>query len=312
LSPVIPQFWQAISGKLAERWLPTAVTAAVFWLTGVCAWAAVNGGFHELLTWVDELVPAGQVALLIGSLIVVGGSVLVVNRLTEPAFRLVEGYWPLWLLWLWERVGRRRRAWKAGKLNAAWQELHNRLSASGPPLTAVEYARYLRLDVRRLAEPPGEHRRMPTRVGAVLRAAESRPRDRYGLEFSTVWPRLWLVLPDTTRAQVGAARKAMLDSTAVAVWGLLFTGFGLVNVWAVPAGLATAAVTLTLWLPARTQVFADLVESVFDLHRSDLYRQLRWPLPATPAEEHASGELLSQFLRRGSDSDHPKFTTPHV
>jgi hypothetical protein len=36
--------------------------------------------------------------------------------------------------------------------------------------------------------------------------------------------------------------------------------------------------------PARTEVFADLVEAAYDLYRCDVYRQLWWLLPATPAE----------------------------
>ena len=35
-------------------------------------------------------------------------------------------------------------------------------------------------------------------------------------------------------------------------------------------------------LSARAQVFGDLIEADYDLHRSLLYRQLRRPLPINP------------------------------
>ncbi|MEX5258523.1 hypothetical protein, partial [Kocuria arenosa] len=54
--------------------------------------------------------------------------------------------------------------------------------------------------------------------------------------------------------------------------------------------------------------FADLVETAYDLYRGRLYQQLRWPLPANPGEEHACGKALTQYLVRGSDRAHPRFT----
>ncbi|MEX5258304.1 hypothetical protein, partial [Kocuria arenosa] len=54
--------------------------------------------------------------------------------------------------------------------------------------------------------------------------------------------------------------------------------------------------------------FADLVETAYDLYRGRLYQQLRWPLPTTPAEEHDHGKALTQYLVRGSDQPHPRFT----
>jgi hypothetical protein len=72
-----------------------------------------------------------------------------------------------------------------------------------------------------------------------------------------------------------------------------------------PAVLAVAFV-----VPARAQVFGDLIEAAYDLHRTLVYRQLRWPLPGNPAEEQATGAALTSYLRRGSDATGPAFTPP--
>jgi len=39
---------------------------------------------------------------------------------------------------------------------------------------------------------------MPARLRSILRAAESYPPRRCGLNLIVCWPRLWLVLPATT------------------------------------------------------------------------------------------------------------------
>jgi hypothetical protein len=41
---------------------------------------------------------------------------------------------------------------------------------------------------------------------------------------------------------------------------------------------------LIRWIPGRAEVFDDLLEATFDLHRIALYRQLRCPLPALRSE----------------------------
>ena len=62
-----------------------------------------------------------------------------------------------------------------------------------------------------------------------------------------------------------------------AVWGLLFCGFVPLAWWALPAGLIVAALAVLWWVPRRAEVFADLVDAAFDLHRGGLYEQMRWP-----------------------------------
>jgi len=44
--------------------------------------------------------------------------------------------------------------------------------------------------------PAESDRHMPTKLGNILRAAELRSKDKYGLDAVICWPRLWLLLPD--------------------------------------------------------------------------------------------------------------------
>ena len=75
-------------------------------------------------------------------------------------------------------------------------------------------------------------------------------------------------------------------------------------------GLAVAAIAVTMWVPARAEVFGDLVVAAYDMHRIALYRQLRWPLPTDPENEQVQGKAISAYLQVGSDDPTPIFTQP--
>ena len=159
-------------------------------------------------------------------------------------------------------------------------------SARGHPLDELAQARLERRRRRRPADPAYL---MPTPVGNILRAAERRPVDKYGLDTVVLWPRLWLLLPDTARQELLAARTTVDSAVTAAIWGVLFCGFTIFTPYALPAGIVVAVASVAVILPARAQVFGDLIETAYDLHRTALYRQLRWPLPTDPATEPARG-----------------------
>jgi hypothetical protein len=83
------------------------------------------------------------------------------------------------------------------------------------------------------------------------------------------------------------------------VWGLLFVAFTPLAWWAAVAGVVVAVLAYRFWLRWRAVVFADLLDSAFDLYRGLVYDQLRWPLPADPGEERQAGRLLNEYLWRG-------------
>jgi hypothetical protein len=302
-------FTKAISTQLAARWAATSAPALVFWIGGLLAWIAGHGGTGELATvtdWLNRQTSPVQVAAIVSALLGVTASAIVVERITTPVLRLLEGYWPAWCDGLRDRLVKRVRK-RAEADDARWGEL----AAKVDPLDAAapaDLAAYARLDraLRRLPSP--RNRLMPTRIGNVLRAAETLPASKYGLEAVAVWPSLWLVLPEATRQELAAARARLDGSVAAVIWGVCFCVFAVWTALAVPAGLLFAFAAVRFWVPARAESYGDLVEAAYDVHRGALYATLRWPLPASPHQERALGERLSEYLWRGSDDRSPRFT----
>jgi hypothetical protein len=132
--------------------------------------------------------------------------------------------------------------------------------------------------------------------------------DKYGLDAVSLWPHMWLLMPDAARQELIAARATLDASVTAAVWGLLFLVFIPWSPWAAAVGLGVAAVTVLVWVPARAVTFAALVEAAFDLYRQDLYVQLRWPLPTSPYDERREGRRVTTYLIRGSNARTPRFT----
>ena len=308
---MLGSFWDAVGGRLADRWAAVAGPVVVFWAGGALAWAFAGSGWARLskvTDWLNGQKAAGQIAALLGALVVVGASAVVVQRLSTPVLRLMEGYWPPWMNWLRRPlVGRAQRHAEAD--NDAWQHLKAQTEPPAVP-TAAQLSELAALERRLQRWPSSPDRLLPTRTGNILRAVEIRPAAKYGLEAVIVWPRLWLILPDATRQELSTARASLDGSVAAAVWGVLFSGFTPLAWWALPVGVAVAAAAMVWWVPTRAEVFADLVEAAYDLHRSSLYQQLRWPLPDNPQMEHRSGEQVTKYLWRGSDASDPEFTPP--
>jgi len=198
-----------------------------------------------------------------------------------------------------------RAVTRATAQSKAWQRAYTAVQP-----TADQLARYAQLGRRRRRYPAAAGYFLPTPIGNILRAAERRPADKYGLDTVTAWPHLWFLLPEATRKEVRAARTSLDAAVAAAIWGLLFCVFTPFTLLAIPIGLAVATVTVAIVIPARAQAFGDLIEAAYDLHRTSLYQQLRWPLPANPSEEHTCGRQLTAYLQRGSDITTPTFTPP--
>jgi hypothetical protein len=304
-------FWKAAGGKLADRWATVSVPALVFWLGGLAAWVYHRGGLHALTTqtrWLNRQTTATQVTVIVTVLLAVAASAVLVSWLAAPALRLLEGYWPSWTGRLRRRLTDRLAA-RAADEAPEWQKAYTAVQPPATP-TADQLAAYVRLERRRRRRPAAAAYFLPTPIGNILRAAERRPADKYALGTVALWPRLWLLLPDATRQELLAARASLDYAVIAAIWGLLFCVFTPFTVLVIPVGFAVTIVAVTIVLPARAQVFGDLVEAAYDLHRSALYRQLRWPLPANPGQEYLQGQQLTAYLWRGSDDDSPTFTPP--
>lgn len=309
---MLGKFWDGVGSKLADRWAATGAPALIFWLGGLLAWAENRGGVGHLTsvsTWLTRQSTVAQLVAVLAALTLVGGSALIVERLTFPTLRLIEGYWPKVLNGRRRKIVSRiqRRAVAEGR---AWQALAPHLLGAHPDATADQLGEFARLERRRRRLPNLAEAYMPTRTGNILRAAETWPRDKYGLDAVAVWPRLWLLMPDSARQELTAARGRLDSAVAAVLWGLFFCAWAVYTPLAVPIGLVVAAAALLFWIPDRAEVFGDLVEASYDLYRTALYQQLRWPLPVNPAQERDQGKSLTAHLWRGSDAATPTFTPP--
>lgn len=311
-------FWNTVTGKLTDRLADNAAPALVFWTGAILAWVFARSGWTILSHWsawapLREIASltgqdtAAKVSVALGAVLIVTISAIVVERLTFPALRLLEGYWPTCMGWLIERRRRSAERSKAAD-HDAWQQLLRQTENAGLP--ADQRLQLARLEHRRRHRPILDHELLPTRIGNILRASETRPYHRYGLRAVVIWPRLWMVVPELARQELANARRSLDAAVANVIWGFAFVAFTPLAWWAAPAGMLTAAIGIAWTVPGRAEVFADLVEGAYDLYRSALYRQLRWPLPENPTDEQRSGDELTQYLVRGSDKPHPHFTPP--
>jgi hypothetical protein len=296
---MITALWSSLGGKLAERWSALLLSPAfAFWGVGAAAWLWTRAGTAQRQRALDELAqlaPLAQAILLIGALLVVAASGLVVDRLALPVTRLVEGYWPRPLRRpLTARIARR----KAEK-ETRWGELQPRWE--GGTATRDEVTELVALERRLSQLPTNERELMPTRLGNLLRAAETRPGEKYGLDAVQVWPRLWLVLPDSTKDEISASGA---DLNTSATW---WTWSALVAVWTVltPLALVAAAVAAALSYGALLQSaarYGQLVEAAFDVHRGLLYDALGHTRPDDAKAELDAGRAITELFARGPGS----------
>lgn len=306
---MLTAFWGAVGGKLADRWSTVTTPALIFWLAGLGAWTWHNRGQGRLDSnahWLTHQTAATQVALLLAALLTVAASAVLVTAITSPVLRLLEGYWPRWagpMARLLTRHALRQAGRDRNSLQAARARLRSQPTASDRALVA-------RLERGHRERPVAPTDYLPTPVGNLLRAAETRPTIRYGLDTVVVWPRFWLVLPDPTRQALLAARSSLDTAISATVWSMLFCTFTPLAWPALPLGLALAAISVTVTVPARARIFADLIDATFDIHRTALYQHLRLTPPAGPADEPAAGRALTTLLWRGTYPPTLTYTQP--
>jgi hypothetical protein len=339
---MLTALWSGLGSELGRRWAARVLTPALaFWLGGLAAvwWRAHEGGIRtsgwlSQLTAtarsVDELPNLAKGLFVLGFLLVVTVSALAAETVTLPVLRLLEGHgWPPRVRNRFIDHRRSRRRYWAGEVDQL--AIRQRLGAltleeflelgqlEAAPTTDPSRLRTLRqrrtegFDAQMAATlgrgrvflhycPHQDALGMPTRLGDILRAAEGRPAEKYGLDAIVCWYPLWLLLPADVRAELVQAR-ATLDGAARAwIWGAGFTVWTLWTWWALPIGAVTGALAYYRgMLPAAT-VFGELIASAFDLYRFRLYDALHLPQPSTPrAERHRSGPQVTNVLWGGPD-----------
>jgi hypothetical protein len=307
--------WSGLGGRVADKWGELLLSPGLaFWLGGVISWVYANGGFfgsqngwQKLLEQWDRVAPADQsitqVAVVLLLLLLVATSAQLINSLSVPVLRLLEGYWPSWINPLRRALVAYRRR-RIDRDTTRWRELYLRRDS----LTPAESAAYVRLNARRADLPPDPGDSMPTALGDLLRAIETRPRHRYGLDAVICFPRLWMLLPDPARTDMAAARSGLDPPVRLWLWSLLFVIWAPLAWWAVVVAIVGMTVAYRLECAAARE-YGQLLQAAFDLFRSRLYEAVGVVMPGDPNVERRAGNELTTLLERGPADAFPGSTT---
>ncbi|WP_280423367.1 hypothetical protein [Nocardia carnea] len=278
-------FWSEITRKLAEQWFSLLALPGALYLA-VVATARVLGHPHALdIRYLGHQItsyaghPAvttlgGQIILLIAVL----AGAAVVGLIAQFLGAVVENIclaagWqslslPLRLPARW-CVRVRRRRWDVA--DAAYQAEYRGALAPDPADRPDPARRHRAARIRdRIAVERPER---PTWSGDRIHAAALRLDRDHHLDLATVWPALWLILPDTTRDELTAARLTLSRATTLAAWAVLYLPLGILWWPAVPLAVVIAA-TARHRIRGTSDTYATLLETTTRLHATALATQL--------------------------------------
>ncbi|NUP49735.1 MAG: hypothetical protein HOW97_20860 [Catenulispora sp.] len=305
-------FLAQLGKGLADKWLALLVLPGLlFTATAVCAYHV--GQAHPLDTrplaaWLDRLTTTSAASH--GSTVILAATVVLS---ASAAAGLAAGGLGTALQRLWAATGTRPpMSWLLRIRQNRWADLTDQepalraaarqaiADAQDPDLTGRELVR------AQAAERQARRRHLaalrpvpqrPTRVAERFDATTTRAHTLYGLNLDLSWPRLWTILPDTLRADIGAARDAYTAAARLAAWGLMYAALAVLW-W--PAALLGAVVggTAVVRSHAAAAVLADLIDTAVDLHVADLAGKLHVDVagPASPETGPAIARRLTRPL----------------
>jgi hypothetical protein len=161
--------------------------------------------------------------------------------------------------------------------------------------------------------PADPDRILPTMLGNILRAGEDPAGERYGLRSMTVYPRMYPYLSDKLHQAI-ARQLDLIDATSAFCLSFVVAALATIPVvvirhdwWSlIPIGFLGLALVAYKGAMNAAAGHGVLLAAAFDLHRFDLIRALRYPLPRTASEEWKFNSELSKFWQ-GQD---PLFKGP--
>lgn len=287
-------FWEKIEEGLAGEFNLKALSPALaFWGTGVVLWGLTNG-WEEITDFLIGMTVTQGIVLAVALLWLLELSAWIVNWLKLPVLQFLEGYWRRPLRWfrkrMTDRVEQELRSKRIRLDELARKEEIN--------LTEEDKNEYRKLEAEIDRYPEGNEFLLPTRLGNLMRSSELYPYRVYGLEILTVFPRLWLILPEAVQKEVSEAREHLDNQVKMVILGIALFIWAFIAWWIVPIGIVIA-----FWgyrrAVAAAEVYGLLLRSTFDLYRFDLFKQLHLDLPTSPAEEIEFGVKVTQALARG-------------
>ena len=115
----------------------------------------------------------------------------------------------------------------------------------------------------------------------------------YALDLTAAWPRLWLIVPDQVRTELGGARDTFNAAARFAAWAVLYLILGAWWWPAVPVALIVGTAAVRRGRLAAGNL-ADLIESAVDLYGGDLAAKLGVPDALTPTQGRQLTALMGK------------------
>ncbi|MHB9756465.1 hypothetical protein ACYBSK_18970 [Streptomyces sp. BYX5S] len=284
-----------IGKRLAERWISALALPGLLYVA-VTVTARVLGQEHALSPdrlmerlqgWASPRTSVADVVVAVAALLF---GAVVAGIAAQSTGAVVERLWLAedWRAWpaplrraAHRRVEARRRRW--ARAEAAHAEATHQVQqivgratrASGPQTDTVEARARDRLSLTevQLLRISAEMPDRPTWIGDRVAAVGQRTESEYLLDLPTLWPALWLTLPDSARSDLGDARAALNRAAVLGGWALLYVAVA--ALWW-PAGVVGLVLGNTARRRGRaaTDAYAQFVEAAVRLYTIDVARQL--------------------------------------
>lgn len=309
-------FLTTLGGKLADTWVSVLVLPGLLYVS-VAAAGSVLGHRDAfdvgLLTDRLDDMATSPAAHSNGTIVVAAafvlaaaaGASMLASFLGGGVERLWLGEWPAPLDRAAGLLTRRRsRRWTEAQ-DRYHSAVRSRAAAAGVPDVpdGLDPGRTPPAETDTVALNEARNRialappRRPTWMGDRLTAVDHRVFDAYRIDLSSAWPRLWLLLPQTPRTDLTAARDAFSSAARRAGWALLYLA---VAPWWWPAALVAAVTSVSAWRGGReaAHTFAELVESTVDLHARRLATALGVSNGSSARLTHDAGREITRLLRK--------------
>jgi hypothetical protein len=284
-----------------------------------------SGSWHHQPDWGHAFTSLGHlgvggIALLAFASVGLG---LFIHPIQFAIVQFFEGYWgtsPVSQVIRHQRIIRYQR--KCEALNrdtdsvmdmfAAWKAANSRttLSIRAPHRSKSEEAERARGNF-----PANLDEVMPTRLGNVLRRAESQAGRQYQLNSLQVVPHLLLVAPANHVDYVNDQRSQLDLAVRMTFVSIVATVTTIIFLWPYGAWVLIALIPYALaYLSYRGSVVAaghygNALETLVNLNRFTLYQQLHLQLPASADAERTRNQELARLLtgnvRAKVDYEHP-------
>jgi hypothetical protein len=301
LTDVVGGPGQTLGSRFAlTAYLPTAAGIVTVFLV------LAAGAPQQYPTWSRALEATRKLDASDAALLVLGVTLIavVVQPLQLRLVRLLEGYWGRSQVattlagWFEARQEGRRRQLAAAAVPPQAPPRSTDHQREAPPNAVVQADEALRARF-----PSGAL--LPTSLGNALRGMEERAGAPYGLDAVVVWPRIYPLLSDVTRATVddrrdqldAAARMSVTAGIVALVTLALLWGDGLWLLLPLAAALVSAAAYRAA--VAAALAYGESVRVAVELHRFDFLKALHLPLPPSREIEREQNRRLCAFLRQG-------------